>query len=104
MFEGSIGTGKAKFGKRRAERLDKLRLPEVTVDVCNTSSYVSNWRRLDPQLPRLVRNYDDKNTCIKPNHEYATNFEMVKYKLRYSQYIDALAHVANIVWYTCTCT
>ena len=47
------------------------------MDVCSTSSYVSDWRRLDPQVRTLVRNYDDKNTCIEPNHEYATNFQIV---------------------------
>jgi len=70
--------------------------------LCSTSSYVSVWRRLDPPLLTLARKYAENNPSIAPNLEYA--FQIVKYKLRYLQYIDALAYRINIVWYTCTCT
>jgi hypothetical protein len=34
VLEGRIAAGIAKFGKRRAEGLDVLRLSEVTADLC----------------------------------------------------------------------
>jgi hypothetical protein len=70
-LEGRTAAGKAKFGKRREEGLHMLRLSEVIVDLCSTSSYVSDWRRLDPPLPILAKNYGESNSCIEPDLEYA---------------------------------
>jgi len=55
--------------KRNLERdggegLHMLRLSEVTVDLCSTSSYVSDWRKLDPPLPTLARNYAENDSSI----------------------------------------
>ena len=55
MLEGRIAAGIAKFGKRRAEGLDMLHLSEVTVDLCSTSSYISDWRRLDPIVTNISK-------------------------------------------------
>ena len=95
VVEGQVATGKSKFAKSLAEDLDMLHMPEVTMDDYYINSYGYDLRKLDPQLPPSARSYDEKNFCIEPNHENAANFQIVKYKLRYSQYIDALAHLMN---------
>ncbi|XP_021930157.1 NADH dehydrogenase [ubiquinone] 1 alpha subcomplex subunit 10, mitochondrial isoform X2 [Zootermopsis nevadensis] len=52
-------------------------------------------RKLDPELPAAARSFDEKSFCIEPNHEFAASFQILKYQLRYSKYIDALAHLLN---------
>ena len=104
VVEGPIAAGKSKFAKSLAEDLDMLHMPEVTMDDYYINSYGYDMRKLDPQLPPSARSYDENNFCIEPNHENAANFQIVKYKLRYSQYIDALAHLMNTGWYLCICT
>jgi len=95
VVEGPVAAGKSKFAKSLAEDLDMLHMPEVTMDDYYINSYGYDLRKLDPQLPPSARSYDEKNFCIEPNHENAANFQIVKYKLRYTQYIDALAHLMN---------
>ena len=97
--EGPVAAGKSKFAKSLAEDLDMLHLPEVTMDDYYINSYGYDLRKLDPQLPPSARSYDEKNFCVEPSHENAANFQILKYKLRYSQYIDALAHLMNTGWY-----
>ena len=55
-LKGRTTAGKSKFGTRREEYLNTLRLPEFTVDFYSNSSYGYDWRRLDPELPPLARN------------------------------------------------
>jgi NADH dehydrogenase (ubiquinone) 1 alpha subcomplex subunit 10 len=78
-------------------------MPEVTMDNLYINSYGYDLRKLDPQLPASTRSYDEKNFCTEPNHENAANFQILKYKLRYSQYIDALAHLMNTGLYIGNC-
>jgi hypothetical protein len=73
VLEGRTAAGKAKFGKKRLEEgevLYMLRVSEVTVDLCSTGSYVSDWRRMDPPLP-TQQEITLKITSIAPNLEYA---------------------------------
>ncbi|PNF29067.1 NADH dehydrogenase [ubiquinone] 1 alpha subcomplex subunit 10, mitochondrial [Cryptotermes secundus] len=95
VVEGPIAAGKTAFAKSLAEDLDMLHMPEVTMDDFYINSYGYDMRKLDPQLPVGARSYDEKNFCTEPNHENTANFQIMKYKLRYSQYIDALAHLMN---------
>ena len=43
VLKGPIIAGKLKFGKRRMEYLDTLRLPEFTVDLYSSSTYGYDW-------------------------------------------------------------
>jgi len=55
VLEERIAAGISKYGTRRAEGLDMLRLSEVTVDLCSISSYVSDWSRLDPTVTNISK-------------------------------------------------
>jgi NADH dehydrogenase (ubiquinone) 1 alpha subcomplex subunit 10 len=103
VVEGPVAAGKSKFAKSLAEDLDMLHMPEVTMDDYYINSYGYDLREVDPQLPPAARSYDERNFCIEPNHQNAASFQIVKYKMRYSQYIDALAHLMNTGWYFCVC-
>jgi NADH dehydrogenase (ubiquinone) 1 alpha subcomplex subunit 10 len=95
VVEGPIAAGKSAFAKSLAEDLDMLHMPEVTMDDLYINSYGYDLRKLDPQLPAPARSYDEKNFCIEPGHANAARFQILKYHLRYAQYIDALAHLLN---------
>lgn len=95
VVEGPIAAGKSAFAKSLAEDLDMLHMPEVTMDELYINSYGYDLRKLDPQLPAPARSYDEKDFCIEPNHPNAARFQILKYHFRYSQYIDALAHLFN---------
>ncbi|KAJ4426501.1 hypothetical protein ANN_27315 [Periplaneta americana] len=95
VVEGPIAAGKTAFAKSLAEDLDMLHMPEVTMDNLYINSYGYDLRKLDPKLPPGTRSFDEKNFCLDPNHENVAKFQILKYKLRYSQYVDALAHLLN---------
>lgn len=95
VVEGPIAAGKSAFAKSLAEDLDMLHMPEVTMDDLYINSYGYDLRKLDPELPAAARSFDEKSFCIEPNHEFAASFQILKYQLRYSKYIDALAHLLN---------
>lgn len=103
VVEGPIAAGKSAFAKSLAEDLDMLHMPEVTMDNLYINSYGYDLRKLDPELPVSARSYDEKNFCTEPNHENTANFQIIKYKLRYSQYVDALAHLMNTGLYIGNC-
>jgi NADH dehydrogenase (ubiquinone) 1 alpha subcomplex subunit 10 len=104
VVEGPIAAGKSAFAKSLAEDLDMLHMPEVTMDALYINDYGYDLRKLDPQLPAPARSYDEKNFCIEPKHENTARFQILKYKLRYSQYIDALAHLMNTGLFIRVCT
>jgi NADH dehydrogenase (ubiquinone) 1 alpha subcomplex subunit 10 len=78
-------------------------MPEITMDDLYINSYGYDLRKLDPQLPASAKSYDEKNFCVEPKQENTATFQIVKYSLRYSQYIDALAHLMNTGVYIFMC-
>ncbi|XP_067005754.1 NADH dehydrogenase [ubiquinone] 1 alpha subcomplex subunit 10, mitochondrial [Anabrus simplex] len=95
VVEGPIASGKTEFAKCLAEDLDMLHLPEVTMDMFYINSYNYDLRQLDTLLPESCKSYDVKSFCQNPKHENTARFQIQMYQLRYSQYIDALAHVLS---------
>ncbi|KAJ9594867.1 hypothetical protein L9F63_013828, partial [Diploptera punctata] len=95
VVEGPVAAGKTVFAKNLAQELDMLHMPEVTMDNLYINNYGFDMRKLDPQLPKNTRSYDEKDFCKDPNHRSAARFQVLKYKLRFEQYVDALAHLMN---------
>lgn len=95
VVDGPIAAGKTKFAQTLAEDLDMLHLPEVTMDMHYINEYKYDLRQLDPLLPMSCKSYDTKNFCQTPKHENTARFQIEMYRLRFSQYIDALAHVLS---------
>lgn len=88
-------TGKTATGKKLAELLGMHFMPDVTMDFYYINDYGYDMRKLDPQLPVNCRSYDEKNFLENPEHFNAAAFQLIKFKLRYAQYIDAIAHLLN---------
>lgn len=52
-------------------------------------------RQLDSQLPDSVKSFDEKTFCRNPTGLNTAAFQVWMYRLRYSLYIDALAHILS---------
>lgn len=95
LVEGPIAAGKSKFAKELAEELDMLYIPEANMDMIFINPYGYDMRKLDPQLPESSKSFDVRNFCLTPKHPLAGSMQIRMYMLRFSQYIDALAHVLS---------
>lgn len=93
VVEGPIASGKKAFAKELAEELDMLYVPAPTMDEIYISPYGYDMRQLDSQLPKDARSFDIKNFCLTPNAKNVAQFQIRMMMLRYSSYIDALAHL-----------
>lgn len=95
VVDGPIAVGKTAFAKSLAEELDMLYMPEANMDMYYINDYGYDLRKLDPQLPESLKSYDATNFCKNPNHPNAAFFQVMMYKFRFIQYIDALAHLLS---------
>lgn len=95
VVEGPIAAGKSAIAKEIAEEFDMKHFPEANMDRLYINSYGHDLRDLDPQLPDTCKSYDHKNFCLDPFHPTAASYQIITYRLRYSQYLDALTHLMN---------
>lgn len=95
VVDGPIASGKTKFAKDLAYELEMQYFPACDMDMLYINPYGYDMRQLDPELPVNERSFDIKNFCENPNHRNVAAFQIRMYMLRYSQYIDALAHVLS---------
>ncbi|XP_076328190.1 NADH dehydrogenase [ubiquinone] 1 alpha subcomplex subunit 10, mitochondrial-like [Tachypleus tridentatus] len=95
VVEGNIAAGKTKFAEELAEQLDMHFVPEANMDMVYVNDYGFDMRTLDPQLPASCRSCDVKTFYQNPSNENISGFQFEMYKLRYEQYIDALAHILH---------
>uniref|UniRef100_A0A1B6DH01 NADH dehydrogenase [ubiquinone] 1 alpha subcomplex subunit 10, mitochondrial n=1 Tax=Clastoptera arizonana TaxID=38151 RepID=A0A1B6DH01_9HEMI len=95
VVDGPIAAGKSTFAKALAEDLDMLYIPPTTMDDFYINPYGYDMRQLDDKMPKSFKSYDDKNFCLDPKGLNSAFFQIMMYKLRYSTYIDALAHLLN---------
>lgn len=93
--EGPIAAGKSKFAQELADELEMLYMPQPTMDYIYKNPYGYDLRQLDPQLPVNCRSFDFKNFCATPTHRNVAQYQIRMYMIRYSKYIDALAHVLS---------
>lgn len=95
VVEGSLAVGKTKFAKELAEELDFHHIEDANMDIRYINSYGDDLRQYDSKLPLSMQSYDEKKFCKEPKHLNTAAFQVWMYKLRYSLYIDALAHVLS---------
>lgn len=95
VVEGPIASGKTAFAKELAVELDMQYVPQPTLDDIYINPYGYDMRQLDPQLPKNMRSFDVKNFLLDPNGRNVAQFQIRMLMLRYSAYIDALAHVLS---------
>lgn len=72
-----------------------LYMPAPTLDDIYITPYGYDLRALDKDLPESVKSFDVKNFLADPNARRTAQFQIRMLMLRYSRYIDSLAHVLN---------
>ncbi|KAJ8985906.1 hypothetical protein NQ317_010663 [Molorchus minor] len=72
-----------------------LYMPEANLDMIYINSYGFDLRKLDSQLPESCRSFDVMDFLRNPKHRSVARFQIQQYIVKYSQYIDALAHVLS---------
>lgn len=95
VVDGPIAAGKSAFAKELAEELEMLYMPQPTMDEIYINDYGFDMRKLDPQMPINDRSFDVKNFCETPNGRNCGQFQIRMYMLRYSKYVDSLAHILS---------
>jgi len=95
VVDGPIASGKSKVAKGLAEEFDMLYFPEANMDMININPYGFDMRKLDAELPERVRIFDLDHFLKNPKSSRSLLWQIEQYRLRYSQYIDALAHLLS---------
>ncbi|XP_013191688.2 NADH dehydrogenase [ubiquinone] 1 alpha subcomplex subunit 10, mitochondrial [Amyelois transitella] len=95
VVEGPVAAGKTKFASELAQDLGMKHFPEPTMDFHYIRPNGVDLRIFDKDIPEDVRTFDHKDFNNCPNHRLAGNFQIMMFTARYSQYIDALAHLLN---------
>lgn len=72
-----------------------LYMPAANMDQVYINPYGYDMRQLDPLLPDRCKSFDEKDFMRNPSHPNAPKFQMDIFRIKLSQYIDALAHVLN---------
>ncbi|CAG9766668.1 unnamed protein product [Ceutorhynchus assimilis] len=93
VVEGPLAAGKSKFAKEIADAFGMLYLPEANLDMEYINRYGFDLRKLDSQLPPDCRSFDVMDYMRNPNHKLVARMQIQQYLVRFSQYIDALAHI-----------
>ncbi|XP_019880118.1 NADH dehydrogenase [ubiquinone] 1 alpha subcomplex subunit 10, mitochondrial [Aethina tumida] len=95
VVEGPVASGKSKFAKQLADELDMLYLPEANMDMWYINHYGYDLRKLDEQLPESCRSFDVQDFLRNPKHKHSARMQLDQYYIKFSQYVDALAHLLS---------
>lgn len=95
VVEGPVAVGKTAFASALAADLGMKHFPEANMDIHYIRPNGCDLRMFDDKIPEDTRTFDHVNFNMTPTHRLAGNFQIMMYTARYSQYIDALAHLFN---------
>lgn len=95
VIDGPIAAGKSDFGKALADELEMLFMPEPTMDRIYVNSYGFDMRTMNDKLPPAARSMENKDYLTNPSNPRVANYQFHMMAMRYSDYIDALAHVLS---------
>lgn len=95
VVEGPVAVGKTAFACALADDLGMKHFPEANMDLHYIRPNGCDLRMFDKDVPEDTRTFDHVNFNLTPNHRLASNYQIMMYSARYSQYIDALTHLLN---------
>lgn len=82
IVEGPIASGKTKFAKELAEKLDMYYMPQTSMDDIYINEYGFDLRQLDDQLPPGVRSFDEKKFVADPYNRLVAPFQNTMYHMK----------------------
>ena len=94
-IEGPMACGKCKVAQELADEFDMRLMPTANMDMIYCNKYGYDMRQLNDQLPESCRCYDEKDFHRNPKHPLAATFQLLMYKIKYFQYVEALQHVIS---------
>ncbi|XP_059484761.1 NADH dehydrogenase [ubiquinone] 1 alpha subcomplex subunit 10, mitochondrial [Neocloeon triangulifer] len=95
VVEGPVASGTSTVAKKLAEDLDMLYVPDGHLDMYYINSYGFDTRTLDPEVPESCRSFDIKHFHQDPKNRKVAMMQCLMYKMRYMQYMKALAHLMS---------
>lgn len=93
--DGPVAAGKSDFAKALADELEMKYMPQPTMDRVYTNAYGYDLRQLDKDLPPACRSFEEKHYHADPNAKLVASYQIKMLNLRYSDYVDALAHLMS---------
>uniref|UniRef100_A0AAG5DME2 NADH dehydrogenase [ubiquinone] 1 alpha subcomplex subunit 10, mitochondrial n=1 Tax=Anopheles atroparvus TaxID=41427 RepID=A0AAG5DME2_ANOAO len=93
VVDGPIAAGKSAFAKELASELEMKYFPEVSMDNYYINPYGYDMRKLDHLLPPTMQSFDVAKFLQDPTHRNVATFQVRMLVERFSQYVDALAHL-----------
>lgn len=95
VVDGNIGSKKEEFAKEFAAKFGMLYMPEPRMDDVYVNDDGFDYRTLNKYIHPKLHAIDERMFYENPMHEGVPWFKMLYYRLRFAQYIDALAHLFN---------
>ena len=93
--EGNIGSRKDKVCEGIAKEFGFHYMPEPRIDEIYINQDGFDYRTLNQYIHPKLHAIDEKMYYENPNHPAVPWMKIFFYKIRYQQYIDALAHMFN---------
>lgn len=95
VVDGPMASGKTEFCKKLADELDMLAIPPANMDMFYKLGDF-DWRSLDAEWSsENMKTFDEKKFSQTPKHTNTALFQIRMLQLRFSQYLDALAHMLS---------
>lgn len=95
LVEGPIAAGKTNFAKKLADELDMYYIPQASLDDIYINEYGYDLRDLDDKLPPAAQTFDEKKFLNDPKNRLTASFQLNMFCLKFSDYVDALAHLLS---------
>ncbi|CAH0561410.1 unnamed protein product [Brassicogethes aeneus] len=95
VVEGPIAAGKSKFAQELAKEMGMLYLPEANLDMYYINDYGFDLRTLDNEMPEGCKSFDVMDFMRNPQNMLTARMQLEIYEIKFSQYIDALAHILS---------
>lgn len=95
VVEGGIASGKEKVAQELAKEFGMLYVPEPQIDDLYVNNYGFDYRTLNQYIHPKLHAFDDKMFYEDPEHPAVSWYKILHYRIRYTNYIDVLAHLFN---------
>lgn len=95
VVEGNIASGKSALVKTLADELGMKYFKEPSVNDFYVDDYGFDLRTIDHLVPESLRSCDMKRYYENPHDRNVAAMQLLMYKLRFEQYLDALVHLLN---------
>lgn len=95
VVDGNIGSRKEEVAKSIAKAFGLHYMPEPRIEDLYVNKDGFDYRTLNQYIHPKLYAIDEKMYYENPHHEAVPWFKILYYRIRFKQYIDAMAHLFN---------